>query len=99
MSLEDGKKADSETLRKALMDRAGISKDPLASSKVFSERRQGTQETVKDFEGALKKLFKEANPEETASTSGVLRQRFLMGLHSNITTSYLEVILLLWTRL
>ena len=75
VSLEDEKKADPETLRKALMDRAGISKDPLASAKVFSERRQGEQETVTDFEGALKKLFKEAYPEETASTSGVLRQR------------------------
>ena len=85
MSLEDEKKADPETLRKALMDRAGISKDPLASAKVFSERRQGEQETVTDFEGALKKLFKEAYPEETASTSGVLRQRFLTGLRSEIT--------------
>ena len=28
VSLEDEKKADPETLRKALMDRAGISKDP-----------------------------------------------------------------------
>ena len=54
------KRPDPDTLRKALMDRAGISIDPLVSAKVFSERRQGAQETVKDFEGALKKLFKEA---------------------------------------
>ena len=71
------------------MDRAGISKDPLASAKVFSERRQGEQETVTDFEG-----------EETASTSGVLRQRFLTGLRSEITK---HILLrgnpLLWTRL
>ena len=79
------KKANPETLRKALMDRAGISKDPLASAKVISERRQGKQETVTDFESALKKLFKEAYPEETASMSRVLRQRFLMKLRSDIT--------------
>ena len=79
MSLEDDEKDDPDTLRRAWMDRAGISKDPLASAKVFFERRQGAQETVKDFEGALKKLFKEAYPEETVSTSGVLRQRFLTG--------------------
>ena len=85
VSLEDDEKTDPDTLRKALMDRAGISKDPLVSAKVFSERRQGAQETVKDFEGALKKLFKEAYPEETVSTSGVLRQRFLTGLRSDIT--------------
>eukprot|EP00731_Ephydatia_muelleri_P017894 Em0010g992a len=85
VSLEDEKKADPETLRKALMDRAGISKDPLASAKVSSERRQGEHKTMTDFEGALKKLFKEAYPEETASTSGVLRQRFLTGLRSEIT--------------
>ena len=84
VSLEDDEKTVPDTLRKALMDRAGISKDPLVSAKVFSERRQGAQETVKDFEGALKKLFKEAYPEETVSTSGVLRQRFLAGLRSDI---------------
>ena len=37
VSLEDNEKDDPVTLRKGLMDRAGISKDPLALAKVFSE--------------------------------------------------------------
>ena len=59
--------------------RAGLKKDSLAAAKMFVERSQGAREKTADFAAELKKLFKQAYPCESA-TSTVLLQRFVTGI-------------------
>ena len=61
----------------------------LSLSKAFSERKQGMQEKVTDFERGLKKLFQEAYPNEKTTSSTVLLQHFLTGLRPEITKQIL----------
>lgn len=62
MQLHDTDKADFATLKKVLLGKAGLTKDPLSSAKRFGEWCQEPQELVGDFEMALCKLFIEAYP-------------------------------------
>ena len=48
------------TMKKALADRAGLTRDPLAAARKFGEGRQESNESVRDFELSLRKLFMEA---------------------------------------
>ena len=63
----------------ALQERAGVKEDSLVASKRFNQRNQCPDEKVKDFASALKRLFKNAYPDESMD-SAVLLQRFLTGL-------------------
>ncbi|KAL5497311.1 hypothetical protein EMCRGX_G013768 [Ephydatia muelleri] len=89
VSLRDEEKADLDTLKRALKESAGLTRDQLSLSKAFSERKQGMQEKVTDFERGLKKLFQEAYPNEKTTSSTVLLQHFLTGLRPEITKQIL----------
>ena len=62
ITLGDSEKKDLSTLKKSLRDRAGLTKDPLTSAKKFTEKKQDSKESVRDFEVELRKLFAEAYP-------------------------------------
>ena len=88
LDLGDDDKVDLKTLKEALKRKAGIDKDPLKASKLFNERCQGSQEKPVDFASELRKLFKQAFPEEDTK-SVVLLQRFLTGLKPQISCQIL----------
>ena len=89
MQLPDADKADGATLKKALADRAGLTKDPLSSAKMFGERCQEPRESVRDFEMALCKLFMEAYPSDNVKTASVLLGRFVTGLRPELARQVL----------
>lgn len=60
----------------------------LKASKLFKERCQRPQEKPVDFASELKKLFKQAFPEEDTKFA-VLLQRFLTGLQPQISCQIL----------
>ena len=88
VDLDDASKSSVATLKNALAKRAGLKKDSLAAAKMFVERSQGAQEKTADFAAELKKLFKQAYPDESA-TSTVLLQRFVTGLRPTISRQIL----------
>ena len=57
ITLGDSQKKDLPMLKKSLRDRAGLTKDPLTSTKKFTEKKQNSKESVRDFEVELRKLF------------------------------------------
>ena len=75
----DGTRGDLERHKSSLMEKAGLKQDSLAASHNFMSHTQQPREKVSDFAVELKKLFKEAYPEEQF-TSAILVQRFLTGL-------------------
>ena len=50
--LTSEERSDLVTMKKALSDRAGVTKDPLKSAKYFGERRQEAKESVRDSDGS-----------------------------------------------
>ena len=68
------------TIKKALMEGVGISHDPLTTGQAFMSRHQSNGETVRDYSADIKKLFKEAYPEE-AQTSPILLQSWSCSIH------------------
>ena len=89
ITLGDSEKKDLPTLKKSLRDRAGLTKDPLTSAKKFTEKKQDSKESVRDFEVELRKLFAEAYPDDEADRSSVLLGRFVTGLLPDITKQIL----------
>ena len=83
VDLDTTTKADLKLLKTALMKNAGLVQDPLTAGKLFISCCQRSGEKVADFADHLKKLFKQAYPDEK-STSGILLQRFLTGLMSPV---------------
>lgn len=59
--------------------RAGLARDPLTAGKVFISWCQLPGEKAEDFANDLKKIFKDAYPDEEL-TSVIQLQRFLTGL-------------------
>ena len=88
LDLGDDDKVDLKTLKTVLKKKAGIDHDPLMASRLFNERSQGAQEKAVDFASGLKKLFRQAFPDEDPK-SIVLRQRFLTGLQPSISCQVL----------
>ena len=89
ITLGDSEKKDLPTLKKSLRDRAGLTKDQLTSAKKFTEKKQDSKESVRDFEVELRKLFAEAYPDDEADRSSVLLGRFVTGLLPDITKQIL----------
>ena len=73
VELDDTTKVNLKLLKAMLQERTGTKEDPLLASRNFNQWNQGLDEKVHDFAAALKKLFKNAYPEE-AMTSTVLLQ-------------------------
>ena len=88
VDLDAANKSSVATLKNALAQRAGLKKDSLAAAKAFVERGQGAQEKTADFAAELKKLFVQAYPDESP-TSTVLLQRFVTGLRPTISRQLL----------
>lgn len=80
--------SDLGRLKAALQERAGVKEDPLVCSKQFNQRTQSPGEKVKDFAATLKRLFRNAYPDESMA-SAVLLQRFLTGLRPEIARQLL----------
>ena len=66
-------------VKKTLMSKAELTKDPLVARKEFIARVQREDKTVNAFAVDLKSLFSQAYPSEEP-TAGILLQRFLTGL-------------------
>ena len=88
IELSDTTRADLVEVRKALMSKAGLTKDPLVAGKEFIARTQQSGETINAFAENLKILFSQAYPSE-APTSGILLQRFLTGLLPSLSCQVL----------
>ena len=74
-----------DALKTALKRKAGIDKDPLKASKLFSQQCQGSQEKPADFASELKKLFKRKEDTKIA----VLPQKILTGRKPQISCKFL----------
>ena len=85
---DDDTKSDLKKLHAALIAASGLLEDPLSAAKSFIARDQRPDEKVADFASAIKKLFRQAYPEERAA-SKVLLQRFLTGLRAPISQQLL----------
>ena len=77
-----------KSVKDELTKRLRLCREPLEAGKLFVVRSQQEQEKVTEFAMNLKKLFKQAYPEES-SASGILLQRFLMGLKTSISRQLL----------
>lgn len=88
IELSEETRADLAELKKALMNKAGLLKDPLMAGKEFIARIQRDGETVDSFAENLKLLFKQAYPSEEP-TSSILLQRFLTGLRPSLSRQLL----------
>ena len=73
-----------KTLKAAISEKAGLTKDSLSSAKAFMEWMQGLDEKVANYTSLLKKLFQQGHP-DTDLTSNVLLQRFITGLKAPIS--------------
>ena len=80
VELDEAIKTSMKLLKTALMTRAGLMKDPLTAGKIFIFCCQHANEKAEDFKNDLRKLFKQAYPDEDV-TSGILLQHLLTGLH------------------
>ncbi len=74
---------DLPTLKGVLSHRTGLKKDSLMAAKSCVERTQHSQEKATDFATELKKLFKQAHPEESL-ISAVLLRCFVTGLQPTV---------------
>lgn len=83
LDLSEDEKSSMGALRTALVERAGLSADPLVAAKKFMARNQGNSESVADYLAELKRSFKRAHPRESLDST-VLLQKFLTGLRSPI---------------
>ena len=88
LELDDASKTDMKTLKAALSEKAGLTKDSLSAAKAFMERTQGPDEKVADYASQLKKLLQQGHPDEDL-ISKVLLQRFITGLRAPVSQQLL----------
>ena len=88
IELSEETRGDLAEVKKALMSKAGLTKDPLVAGKEFIARIQQDGEPVNTFASELKLLFSQAYPLEEP-TSGILLQRFLTGLLPSLSRQVL----------
>ena len=79
IELGEDTRANLAEVKKTLMSKAGLTKDPLVAGKEFIARVQQEDETVNAFAVDLRLLFSQAYPSEEP-TAGILLQQFLTGL-------------------
>ena len=85
---DDATKTNLAALKKALQEKAGLMKDPLMASRSFNQRNQSPNEKVDEYASELKRLFKQAYPDEDMAST-VLLQKFLTGLRPPIARQML----------
>ena len=88
IELEANTKKTVKIVKEELMKRLKLCRQPLEAGKLFMIRSQLEKEGVMEFAMHLKKLFKQAYPEED-STSGIFLQRFVMGLKTPVSMQLL----------
>ena len=88
VELEADTKKAVNYVKEELVKRLRLCREPLEAGKLFMTRSQLERERVTEFAMQLKKLFKQAYPEEN-STSGILLQRFVMGLKTPVSRQLL----------
>ena len=88
IELEADTKKAVKCVKEELVKRLRLCREQLEAGKLFMARSQLEKERVAEFAMHLKKLFKQAYPEER-STSGILLQRFVLGLKTPISTQLL----------
>ena len=84
VELDEALKTSMKLLKTALMMRAGLIKDPITAGKIFISCCQHANDKAEGFTNFLRKLFKQAYPDEEV-TSGILLQRLLTGLHMPVS--------------
>lgn len=85
---DDATKNDLAVLKQALQVKAGLIKDPLVASRSFNQRSQLLNEKVDEYASELKRLFKQAYPDEDMGST-VLLQKFMTGLQPPIARQML----------
>ena len=85
---DEATKGDLSSLKLALQEKAGLKIDPLIASRNFNQRDQLPGEKVDDYASELKRLFKQAYPDEGLNST-VLLQKFLTGLLAPIARQML----------
>eukprot|EP00731_Ephydatia_muelleri_P033860 Em0040g10a len=88
VELEADTKKAVNYVKEELVKRLRLCREPLEAGKLFMTRSQLERERVMEFAMQLKKLFKQAYPEED-STSSILLQRFVMGLKTPVSRQLL----------
>ena len=88
VELDTTTKADLKLLKTALTMRARLTRGPLTARRMFISRCQLPGKKAEDFVNDLKKIFKQAYPEEEL-TSGILLQRFMTGLVAPVSRQML----------
>ena len=84
IELEADTKKAVKCIKEELVKRLRLCREPLEAGKLFMACSQLEKERIAE----LKKLFKQAYPEER-STSGILLQRFVLELNTPISTQLL----------
>ena len=84
LELDDASKTDMKTLKAALSEKAGLTKDSLSAAKAFTEQTQGPDEKVADYASQLKKLFQQGHPDEDLIHQRCYSQ-FITGLRAPIS--------------
>ena len=69
MELETETKKSVKSLKDELTKRLRLCREPLEAGKLFMVRSQQEQEKVTEFAMNLKKLFKQAYPEESSASA------------------------------
>lgn len=85
---DEATKGDLSSLKLALQEKAGLKIDPLIASRNFNQRDQLPGEKIDDYASELKRLFKQAYPDEGLNST-VLLQKFLTGLLAPIARQML----------
>ena len=83
VDLDTETKKDAKSVKDELVKRLRLCRDPLEAGRLFMARSQLEHEKVTEYAMFLKKLFQQAYSEESC-TSGILLQRFVMGLKTPI---------------
>ena len=84
VDLDTETKKSANSVKDELAKRLRLCRDPLEAGRLFMARSQLEHEKVMEYAMNLKKLFRQAYPEESV-TSGILLQRFVMGLKTPIS--------------
>ena len=88
VDLDTETKKSANSVKDELAKRLRLCRDPLEAGRLFMARSQLEHEKVMEYAMNLKKLFRQAYPEESV-TSGILLQRFVMGLKTPISKQLL----------
>ena len=72
MELSEEEKSSLLVLKKSMVEKCGLTKDPLTAGKQFTARCQGPDEKTSEFAADVNRLFKWAYPTESSESAVLL---------------------------